>query len=65
MKKAGHTLAAWLRVQDMQRQEFADVIGETPSQVSRWINGRATPQFKARHKIFKATAGAVKMEDWE
>lgn len=57
-------LADWLQHSDMTQQQFAETIGSTQGQVSRYCNGQAIPTRSVMLAIIKATRRRVLPDDF-
>ncbi len=64
MTKAAHKLSIWLAEKRMSQKDFAEKIGVSVWQLSRYINGAKTPSKAMRDKIEEATGGKVRSSQW-
>lgn len=55
-------LAAWLRLKQKRRSQFASELGTSAANVTRWCKGRP-PAPRFARMIVAATNGAVSFED--
>lgn len=57
-------LSEWLVQTDMTQKQFAGLVGVQQAGVSKWISGRARPDWRALDRIVAVTDGAVTASDF-
>lgn len=62
--KARTPLARWMAWQRITGEELAHVLQVTPSTISKWRLGRASPGRALAAKIERVTDGAVTVASW-
>lgn len=58
------TLADWLKQQGMSQRAFAKLIRSDQSHISDLVRGKMHPRAENIERIYKATNGSVRFEDW-
>ena len=62
--KSARRLSVWLVEKKRKKQDFAEKIGVSVWQLSRYINGAKTPSKGMRDKIEAITDGKVRASQW-
>ena len=57
-------LREFLKTRKMTADQFGGWIGVSKHAVGKWARGESIPRSASMQKIFKATAGAVRSEDF-
>lgn len=60
-----NALAQWMKDSDETQADFAQRIGVSQEQVSRYVNGKSRPGRKAANAIARETNGAVPADYWD
>jgi DNA-binding transcriptional regulator YdaS (Cro superfamily) len=65
MTKAGYDLTVWLAERLIAKQKFAEQVGVSKWELSRFIHGYKVPADQIRSAIEAATEGRVRAAEWQ
>ena len=58
-------LAQHIKAEKMKKKEFAEMLGVSASQLSRWLSGAVIPDRMSRKFVEFATNQAVSSDGWQ
>lgn len=58
-------LAQHIKAEKMKKKEFAEMLGVSASQLSRWLSGAVIPDRLSRKFVEFATKGIVASDGWQ
>ena len=58
-------LAQHIKAEGMKKKEFAEMLGVSASQLSRWLSGSVVPDRLSRKFVEFATNRAVSSDGWQ
>jgi len=58
-------LAQHIKANKMKKKEFAEMLGVSASQLSRWLSGAVVPDRLSRKFVEFATKGIVQSDGWQ